>query len=148
MVSEDSNIDDGTAQGGTAQGGTAQGGTAQGGTAQGGTAQGGTAQGGTAQDGGPERRGITVRRAPKFVPFMVLGGVVGIIIAAFVAYGIPGDASFDTGAVFGFFLVAFAAGGVLLGAAVALILDKVSVRRSQGAVVESVPNPTEDDAEA
>lgn len=113
-----------------------------------GTSQNGSSQNHAAQDGSPERRGVTVRRAPKFVPFMVLGGVVGIIIAAFVAYGIPGDASFDTGAVFGFFLVAFAAGGVLLGAIVALVLDRVSVRRSQRAVVESVPNPTEDDTEA
>ncbi|WP_051422947.1 hypothetical protein [Arthrobacter sp. MA-N2] len=102
----------------------------------------------TAQDGPAERRGITVRRAPKFVPFMVLGAVIGIIVAALVAYGIPGDASFDTGAVFGFFLVSFAAGGVLLGSIAALVLDKVSVRRTQRAVVESVPGPAADDAEA
>ncbi|MCZ9883051.1 hypothetical protein [Arthrobacter sp. B2a2-09] len=107
-----------------------------------------TAHNSTSQDGAPERRGITVRRAPKFVPFMGLGGVLGIIVAAFVAYGIPGDESFDTGAVFGFFLVSFAAGGVLLGAIAALVLDKVSVRRSRRAVVESVPSPAEDDAEA
>jgi hypothetical protein len=127
MVSEDSNAD---------------------GTSQRSTSQSSTAHGGTAHDGRPERRGITVRRAPKFVPFLALGGVVGIIAAAFVAYGLPGDPSFDRSAVFGFFLVAFAAGGVLLGAIAALVLDKVSVRRSQRAVVESVPNPTENDAEA
>ncbi|MBB6405196.1 hypothetical protein [Arthrobacter sp. AZCC_0090] len=113
-----------------------------------GTPKNGAAQNGTAHDGGPERRGITVRRAPKFVPFLALGGVAGIIAAAFVAYGLPGDASFDRGAVFGFFLVAFAAGGVLLGAVAALVLDKVSVRRAQRAVVESVPDSNEDDAEA
>ncbi|WP_340639363.1 hypothetical protein [Arthrobacter sp. Hiyo1] len=44
--------------------------------------------------------------------------------------------------------MSFAAGGVLLGAVAALVLDKVSVRRSQRAVVESVPSPTEDDAGA
>ena len=132
MVSEDSNGD----------------GTSQSGTSQSSTSHKSTAHNGTAQDGNPERRGITVRRAPKFVPFMGLGGVLGIIVAAFVAYGIPGDESFDTGAVFGFFLVSFAAGGVLLGAIAALVLDKVSVRRSRRAVVESVPGPTEDDAEA
>ncbi|MFB9713423.1 hypothetical protein ACFFPI_04555 [Arthrobacter methylotrophus] len=108
----------------------------------------GVGNGTPAPRGPAERRGITVRRAPKFVPFMVLGAVIGIIVAALVAYGIPGDASFDTGAVFGFFLISFAAGGVLLGSIAALILDKVSVRRTQRAVVESVPNPTEDDAEA
>ncbi|UVJ39068.1 hypothetical protein [Arthrobacter sp. CJ23] len=96
--------------------------------------------------GAPARRGITVRRAPKFVPFMALGAVVGIIIAAFVAYGLPGDPSFDAGAVFGFFLVAFAAGGVLLGALSALILDRLSVRRAQHAVVEAVPDSVPDDA--
>jgi hypothetical protein len=113
-----------------------------------GTPKNGAAQNGTAHDGGPERRGITVRRAPRFVPFLALGGVVGIIAAAFVAYGLPGDPSFDRGAVFGFFLVACAAGGVLLGAVAALVLDRVSVRRSQRAVVESVPDSTEDGTEA
>ncbi|MCX2748580.1 hypothetical protein OOZ51_12235 [Arthrobacter sp. MI7-26] len=113
-----------------------------------GTPKNGTAQNGTGHDGGPERRGVTVRRAPKFIPFLALGGVVGIIAAAFVAYGLPGDPSFDRSAVFGFFLVAFAAGGVLLGAVAALVLDKVSVRRSQRAVVESLPDSNEDDAGA
>ncbi len=70
------------------------------------------------------------------------------MVPGFVAYGIPGEEGFDTGAVFGFFRVAFAAGGVLLGAIAALVLDQVSVRRSRRAVVESVPGPTEDDAEA
>jgi hypothetical protein len=132
MVSEDSNTD----------------GTSQHSTSQNSSAQSSTAHNATSQDGTPERRGITVRRAPKFVPFLGLGGVLGIIVAAFVAYGIPGDESFDTGAVFGFFLVSFAAGGVLLGAIAALVLDKVSVRRSRRAVVESVPDATEGDAEA
>ncbi len=117
------------------------------GTSQNSTSHNSPARNAAADNGTPERRGITVRRAPKFVPFMGLGGVLGIIVAAFVAYGIPGDESFDTGAVFGFFLVSFAAGGVLLGAIAALVLDKVSVRRSRRAVVESVPDRTEDDAE-
>ncbi|MEZ2390496.1 hypothetical protein AB6813_13280 [bacterium RCC_150] len=120
------------------------------------TPDGGTPTGETPNNSGPadnthttpERRGITVRRAPKFVPFMVLGGLVGVIAAAFVAYGLPGDASFDTGAVFGFFLVAFAAGGVLLGSIVALVLDKASVRRARRGVVESVPGSDEHDSEA
>ena len=39
-----------------------------------------------------ERREVTVRRAPKYVPFLILGGLVGVAVAAVVAYGLPGDA--------------------------------------------------------
>ena len=97
----------------------------------------------------PERREITVRRAPKYVPFLVLGGLLGIVVAAFLAYGVPGDASYDRGSVFGFFMILCSAGGVILGAVVALVLDRMSVRRAEHAVVEpvadSVPEADGDD---
>ncbi|ELT42815.1 hypothetical protein ACJJV6_05955 [Arthrobacter nitrophenolicus] len=91
-----------------------------------------------------ERRQVTVRRAPKYVPFLILGALVGIAAAAVVAYGLPGSDSFDSGAVFGFFMVMFAGGGAILGAVVALILDRRSVKRQQRAVVESVPDSEPD----
>jgi hypothetical protein len=131
MAFEDSNTPDG-ASGSSANGTTPNGSSAN-----------GTIGGGTG-NGAPERRGITVRRAPRFVPFMVLGGLLGIAVAAFVAYGLPGDPSFDANSVFGFFLVAFAAAGVILGSIVALLLDRLSVRRAERAVVESVPDSSED----
>jgi len=86
-----------------------------------------------------ERREITVRRAPKYVPFLILGGLVGIIVAAVIAFALPGDPSYDPNSVFGFFMVLFGAGGVILGAVVALLLDRLSVRRAEHAVVEAVP---------
>ena len=86
-----------------------------------------------------ERREITVRRAPRYVPFLVLGGILGVAAAAFVAYGLPGDPSFDRGSVFGFFLVMFAAAGAILGAVAALVLDRLSVKRQRRAIVEAVP---------
>lgn len=95
----------------------------------------------------PERREVTVRRAPKYVPFLILGGLLGVAVAAVIAYGIPGDASYDPSSVFGFFMVLFGAGGVILGAIAALVLDRLSVRRAEHAVVESVPD-TESDTEA
>lgn len=91
------------------------------------------------RDGMTERRGITVRRAPRYVPFLILGGLVGIAVAAVIAYGRPGNETYDPGTVFGFFMVLCGAGGVILGAIAALILDKLSVRRAQQAVVEAVP---------
>ena len=87
----------------------------------------------------PERREVTVRRAPKYVPFLVLGGLLGFGVAAFLAYGLPGDEAYDASAVFGFFLILCGAGGVILGGTVALILDRLSVRQAKRAVVESVP---------
>ena len=92
----------------------------------------------------PERREVTVRRAPKYVPFLILGGLVGVVAAAIIAYALPGDASYDSGSVFGFFMVLCAAGGVILGAVAALVLDRISVRRAGRAVVESVPDSTPD----
>ncbi|CAI3804513.1 hypothetical protein [Pseudarthrobacter sp. MM222] len=92
----------------------------------------------------PERREVTVRRAPKYVPFLVLGGLLGFALAAFLAYGAPGNESYDPGTVFGFFLVPCAAGGAILGAVVALLLDRLSLRRAQHAVVEAVPDSVPD----
>jgi hypothetical protein len=92
----------------------------------------------------PERREVTVRRAPKYVPFLILGGLVVVVAAAIIAYALPGDASYDASSVFGFFMVLCAAGGVILGAAVALVLDRVSVRRAERAVVESAPDAGDD----
>ena len=95
-----------------------------------------------------ERREITVRRAPKYVPFLILGGLVGVMVAAVIAYGLPGDESFDRGSVFGFFLVMFGAGGAILGAVTALLLDRRSVKRQQRAIVEAVPDSEPDDGAA
>ncbi|NUS36186.1 MAG: hypothetical protein HOQ04_06960 [Pseudarthrobacter sp.] len=91
-----------------------------------------------------ERREINVRRAPRYVPFLIVGALLGIVAAGVVAYALPGDASFDPGAVFGFFMVMFAAGGAVLGAVLALILDRRSIKRQQRAVVEAVPDSEPD----
>ena len=92
-----------------------------------------------------ERREVNVRRAPKYVPFLILGALVGSAAAALVAYGLPGSTSFDAGSVFGFFLVLFAGGGAILGAVLALVLDRRSVKRQRRAVVEAVPDSEPDD---
>ncbi len=92
----------------------------------------------------PERRAVTVRRAPKYVPFLIAGGLLGVAVAALIAYGLPGDEGYDANSVFGFFLTFCAAGGAILGAAVALVLDRLSVRRAERAVVESVPDSVPD----
>jgi len=92
----------------------------------------------------PERRSVTVRRAPKYVPFLIAGALLGVVVAAGIAYARPADEGYDAGAVFGFFLTFAMAGGAILGAVVALVLDRLSVRRAQRAVVESVPDSVPD----
>ncbi|TLM70933.1 hypothetical protein [Pseudarthrobacter sp. NamB4] len=91
-----------------------------------------------------ERREITVRRAPKYVPFLILGALLGVGAAAVAAFSVPPNPSFDAGAVFGFFMVAFAAAGAILGAVVALVLDRRSIKRQERAVVEPVPDSEPD----
>jgi len=91
-----------------------------------------------------ERRAVNVRRAPKYVPFLILGGLLGVVVAAVIAYGLPGDEGYDANSVFGFFLTFCAAGGAILGAVVALVLDRLSVRRAEHAVVDSVPDSVPD----
>ncbi|WP_323959321.1 hypothetical protein GC088_12425 [Arthrobacter sp. JZ12] len=84
----------------------------------------------------PERRQVTVRRAPKFASFMGLGALIGFIAALIVAYSGPGDPTLTRESVLGFFTVVFALPGVLLGALLALLLDWISVRRARQATAE------------
>ncbi|MFI5084405.1 MAG: hypothetical protein ACHP7K_00595 [Actinomycetales bacterium] len=89
----------------------------------------------------PERRTVTVRRAPRFVPFLVVGVLAGVLAAAIVALSGPGSVQYARSTVFGFFAVLLAIPGAALGGAVALILDRTSVRRSDRAVVEETDAP-------
>lgn len=84
----------------------------------------------------PARREVTIRRAPRFAPFMGLGVLLGVVIAAIVAYAGPGDATLTRESIFGFFIMVFAIPGLLLGALLVLVLDRISVRRSSRAVAE------------
>lgn len=95
----------------------------------------------------PSQRQITVRRAPKYVPFLVAGGLLGVVIAAITSYSVPAPKDYTQGSVFGYFLILFAAAGVLLGGVVALVLDRISLRRAERATVEEVEEP-EDSASA
>lgn len=90
---------------------------------------------------------MTVRRAPRIVPFLVAGAVLGVLVAAIVTLAGPGSVQFDRSTVFGFFAVIFGMLGVGVGAFAAIILDRVSVRRSQRAIVEAAPDVEADSAE-
>ncbi|NYE95632.1 hypothetical protein FHU41_001882 [Psychromicrobium silvestre] len=87
---------------------------------------------------------VSVRSAPKYVPFLIAGGVLGIIGAGIFAL-LPEDNQYDKGTIFGFFVVLFALVGVGLGGILALILDLVGRRRAQrGIAEETSEQPTEE----
>lgn len=90
----------------------------------------------------PAVREVTVRRAPKFVPFMVLGAILGFLAALVLAYTGPEDPTLTRESILGFFTVAFALPGVLLAALLVLVIDRRSVRRAERARAER----TDDDA--
>ncbi|WP_138444426.1 hypothetical protein [Sinomonas susongensis] len=95
----------------------------------------------------PSQRQITVRRAPKFVPFLVTGGLLGALAA--VIFGSGGDLpdGYTNTSAFGYFLILFVAAGVLAGGLTVLIVDRVSVKRARRATVEELPEWDEEDGE-
>lgn len=85
---------------------------------------------------GPAYREVTIRRAPKFVPFMLLGAFVGFTAALVVAYTGPDDPTLTRESILGFFTVAFALPGLLLAALLVLVVDRRSIRRAERARAE------------
>ncbi|WP_240615261.1 hypothetical protein [Arthrobacter ruber] len=81
-------------------------------------------------------REVTIRRAPKFVPFMLLGALAGFLVALVVAYTGPEDPTLTRESILGFFTVAFALPGLLLAALLVLVIDRRSIRRAERARAE------------
>ncbi|WP_211236574.1 hypothetical protein [Arthrobacter castelli] len=93
----------------------------------------------------PERRPVTIRRAPKIIPFLVLGALLALIAAGIIAFTGPEGDQFSRGTVLGFFSALLLIPGLLLGAAVALLLDWISVRRSRQALAERTGSEAADE---
>jgi hypothetical protein len=87
----------------------------------------------------PERRDVTVRRAPKFVPFVLIWALLGVIAAAVSAYTGPENPDFTRGTIFAFLAVLFALAGVLIGSLLFLVIDRVSVKRAKPATAVAEP---------
>jgi predicted lipid-binding transport protein (Tim44 family) len=87
----------------------------------------------------PERRDVTVRRAPKFVSFVLLWALLGVIAAAISAYTGPENPDFTRGTIFAFLAVLFALAGVLIGSLLFLVIDRVSVKRAKPAQAIAEP---------
>ena len=74
-----------------------------------------------------ERQEVSIRRAPKFSVFLVLGIIFGIIVAAILTFAFPEvEGKTNWNQVFGFLFLPCTAIGAAIGAVVALILDRRS----------------------
>lgn len=73
----------------------------------------------------------TVRRAPKIPAFLIVGGGLGAIATLILTSLFPVDPAVGFGATFGYFALFGVPAGVVLGAVLALILDRVSARRAK-----------------
>ena len=96
----------------------------------------------------PETDQVKIRRAPKFGAFMVVGGVLGFIAILILTSLFPTDPSVGLPATVAYFSLYGVSAGVVLGAVVALILDRVSSKRAKSISVEHeevVAEPAPDD---
>jgi NhaP-type Na+/H+ or K+/H+ antiporter len=83
-----------------------------------------------------EKSEVRLRRAPKLPVFLVLGALVGFFATLIVTSLFPADPKVGFVASFGYFLLFGIPAGVVLGAVVGLIIDRVSIARARTVTVE------------
>ena len=79
---------------------------------------------------------VTVHRSPRYFSFMIVGAVLGAILALVLTVMFPENNKFEQSQVFGFLLLGGVVVGVALGSIVALILDRVIGRTTATAVAD------------
>ena len=84
----------------------------------------------------PEVDQVTVRRAPRFPAFLIGGGGLGAVVTLVLTAIFPTDQAVGFVALFGYFSLFGIPGGVLLGAVLAIALDRRSTRRAKTVAVE------------
>lgn len=73
---------------------------------------------------------VQIRRSPKFLPFLITGGVIGVIAALILGLSIPEQQR--TAEPIITYLVAYGAGiGVVAGIVAAVIVDWIGVARAK-----------------
>jgi hypothetical protein len=79
---------------------------------------------------------VKIRRAPKLSVFIIIGAALAAIATLILTSLQPADPKIGFAATFGYFLLFGVPIGVVLGAAVGLIVDRVSIARSRTVTVE------------
>ena len=73
---------------------------------------------------------LKVRRAPKFLPFILSGIILGIVVAFVLNSFIAPDSRTETN-ILGYLVLYCAGGGLAVGVLSALVLDAISVARAK-----------------
>ncbi len=87
---------------------------------------------------------VTVKRSPRIVNFIILGAVVGALVAVILTYAFPENPQFSRAQVLGFLLLACVAAGVAIACIVALVLGRIVARNGPTVVVDRVATRTAD----
>lgn len=74
---------------------------------------------------------VQIRTAPSYPAFITLGVVLGMLLALVSTIVGPESEDYTFGAVFGLLAVIFGALGAALGALVALVIDRVGLKRAR-----------------
>jgi len=90
----------------------------------------------------PEDRATTaetqarIRRAPKYPAFMIVGGGLGAIGTFIATMLFEPDPAVGYGPLLGYFALYGVTAGVVLGALLALLVDRISLRRAKETTLE------------
>ncbi len=79
---------------------------------------------------------VVVRRSPKFLAFMLVGIILGIIAALILTFAFPNTSEFTLTQIFGFLLLITGTVGGTLGLVLALIVDRYYSRHVTTATAE------------
>ncbi|MDP3209609.1 MAG: potassium transporter Trk [Rhodoglobus sp.] len=74
---------------------------------------------------------VSIRRAPKIGAFIAVGAVLGALVTLVLTSLFPTDPSVGFVALFAYFALYGIPAGVLVGAVVALVLDRRSAKRAK-----------------
>ena len=79
----------------------------------------------------PQRRQVRVRRSPKIGVFLLVGAVVGALVAVVAVNVTPPDATIPAPQAIGFLVLLLAPVGAAVAGAIALLIDRGAERRSR-----------------
>ena len=73
---------------------------------------------------------VKIRRSPKYLPFLITGGVIGVVIAVILGLAIPADSKTPEPIVT--YLIGYlGALGAAAGIVAALVVDRIGVARAK-----------------